>query len=165
MAAVIIHSDFGAQENKVYHCFHFSPIYVPWSNGIVSHDLSFFEWVLSQLFHSPFTFIKKLFSASLFSAIGVVSSAYLRLLKFLLAILIPVCASSSPAFRTQPSISHPAQYFTYKLNKQSDIIQSWVRKGIYCPHSNSGSIPGFGKTPWRRKWQLTPVFLPGESHG
>ena len=22
-----------------------------------------------------------------------------------------------------------------------------------------------GKVPWRRKWQLTPVFLPGESHG
>ena len=22
-----------------------------------------------------------------------------------------------------------------------------------------------GKIPWRRKWQLTPVFLPGESHG
>ena len=21
-----------------------------------------------------------------------------------------------------------------------------------------------GKIPWRRKWQLTPVFLPGESH-
>ena len=21
------------------------------------------------------------------------------------------------------------------------------------------------KTPWRRKWQPTPVFLPGESHG
>ena len=21
------------------------------------------------------------------------------------------------------------------------------------------------KIPWRRKWQLTPVFLPGESHG
>ena len=20
-------------------------------------------------------------------------------------------------------------------------------------------------TPWRRKWQLSPVFLPGESHG
>ena len=26
-----------------------------------------------------------------------------------------------------------------------------------------GSIPG--KIPWRRKWQSTPVFLPGESHG
>ena len=28
-----------------------------------------------------------------------------------------------------------------------------------------GSIPGLGKIPWRRKWQLTPIFLPGESHG
>ena len=22
-----------------------------------------------------------------------------------------------------------------------------------------------GKNPWRRKWQPTPVYLPGESHG
>jgi len=22
-----------------------------------------------------------------------------------------------------------------------------------------------GRIPWRRKWQPTPVFLPGESHG
>ena len=22
-----------------------------------------------------------------------------------------------------------------------------------------------GKIPWRREWQPTPVFLPGESHG
>ena len=22
-----------------------------------------------------------------------------------------------------------------------------------------------GKIPWRRKWRLTPVFLPGKSHG
>ena len=28
-----------------------------------------------------------------------------------------------------------------------------------------GSIPGWGKIPWRRKWQPTPVFLAGESHG
>ena len=25
--------------------------------------------------------------------------------------------------------------------------------------------PLVGKIPWRRKWQATPVFLPGESHG
>ena len=25
--------------------------------------------------------------------------------------------------------------------------------------------PWVRKIPWRRKWQLTPVFLPGESHG
>ena len=28
-----------------------------------------------------------------------------------------------------------------------------------------GFDPGAGKIPWRRKWQPTPVFLPGESHG
>ena len=27
-----------------------------------------------------------------------------------------------------------------------------------------GSFPGSGRFPWRRKWQPTPVFLPGESH-
>ena len=25
--------------------------------------------------------------------------------------------------------------------------------------------PWMGKIPWRRKWQPTPVFLPGKSHG
>ena len=25
--------------------------------------------------------------------------------------------------------------------------------------------PWVRKIPWRRKWQPTPVFLPGESHG
>ena len=35
---------------------------------------------------------------------------------------------------------------------------------------NAGwNLPGFdpwvGKIPWRRKWQPTPVFLPGKSHG
>ena len=28
-----------------------------------------------------------------------------------------------------------------------------------------GSISGLGRSPWRRAWQPTPVFLPGESHG
>ena len=33
----------------------------------------------------------------------------------------------------------------------------WLRRGIQSL--------GRKKIPWRRKWQLTPVFLPGESHG
>ena len=28
-----------------------------------------------------------------------------------------------------------------------------------------GFDPWVGKMPWRRKWQLTPVFLPGKFHG
>ena len=34
-----------------------------------------------------------------------------------------------------------------------------------CNAGDLGSIPGEGKILWRRKWQSTPVFLPGESHG
>ena len=28
---------------------------------------------------------------------------------------------------------------------------------------DEGLIPGLGRFPWRRKWQPTPVFLPGNS--
>ena len=33
MVAVTIHRDFGNQENKICYCFHFFPIYLPWSYG------------------------------------------------------------------------------------------------------------------------------------
>ena len=29
----------------------------------------------------------------------------------------------------------------------------------------AGLIPGSGRLSWRRKWQLSPVFLPEKSHG
>ena len=47
---------------------------------------------------SSFNFIKRLFSSSLLSVMRVVSSAYLRLFIFLLAILILSCASSTKHF-------------------------------------------------------------------
>ena len=65
---------------------------------------------------SSFSFIKRLFSSSSLSAIRVVSSAYLRWLIFLPAILIPACASSSPAFLLMQS--------AYKLNKQVTIYNA-----------------------------------------
>ena len=34
-----------------------------------------------------------------------------------------------------------------------------------CNAGDRGSIPGVRKFLWRRKWQSTPVFLPGKSHG
>ena len=68
---------------------------------------------------SSFTLIKRLFinSSSLLSAIRVVSSAYLRLFIFLLAILIPACDSSNLVLRIM--------YSAYKLNKQSDNTQPY----------------------------------------
>ena len=34
-----------------------------------------------------------------------------------------------------------------------------------CQYRRHGFDPWVGKIPWRRKWQPTPVFLPGKSHG
>ena len=34
-----------------------------------------------------------------------------------------------------------------------------------CQCRRCGFDPWVGKIPWRRKWQPTPVFLPGKSHG
>ena len=34
-----------------------------------------------------------------------------------------------------------------------------------CNAGDPGFHPWVGKNPWRWAWQLTPTFLPGESHG
>ena len=110
MAVVTICNDFGAQENKVCHCFHCFHIYFPWSDGTRCHDVCFLNVDKPSLSLSSFTFINRFFSSSSLSAIRVVSSAYLRLLIFLPAILIPACAAFSLAFHMLSS--------AYKLNKQ-----------------------------------------------
>ena len=104
----------------------------------------FVFWMLSfqpAFSLSSFTFIKRLFS-SLLSATRVVSSAYLRLLIFLPAILIPVCTSSSLAFYMI--------YSAYKLNKQGDNIRLWCTPSpiwnqsiVPCPVLNVVSWPAY----------------------
>ena len=117
MAAVTICNDFGAQENKICHCFHFFPFYLPWNDWTRCHDLAFWMLSFKSAFSlSSFTFVRRLVSSSSFPAIKVVSSAYLRPI-FLLAFLIPTCESSSPTFHMMCS--------TYKLNKQNDNMQPW----------------------------------------
>ena len=81
------------------HCFHYFPIYLPWSDG--TDAMIFVFWMLSfKPTFSLTSFIKRLFSSSSLYAISVVLSAYLRLLIFLLAILIPAWL-------------HPVQHFTW----------------------------------------------------
>ena len=99
------------------HCFHCFP---PICQEVMQPDAMLLVfWMLSfkpTFSLSSFTFIKRLFSSS-FSTIRVVSSAYLRLLIFLPAVLIPACGSSSPAFLMM--------YSAYKLNKQGNNVQPW----------------------------------------
>ena len=62
-------------------------------------------------------------------------------------------------FSTQgsnPGLLHCRQML-YHLSHQGSPRLSLFR--------DLGLIPGLGRFPWRRKWQPTPVFLPGESHG
>ena len=169
MAAVTIRSDFGAQENKLYHCFHFFPFYLPWSDGPDTKILVFWMLSFKSVFSlSSFTFIKRLFSSSLLSAIRVVSFAFLRLLIFPLAILIPVYDS--------PNLAFCMMYSAYKLNKQGDNIpkeikpvqpkgnQPWIfiermdtdteASILWLPDMKSGLT---GKDPdawgsWRKDW-------------
>ena len=87
---------------------------------VMAPDAMILFWMLSfkpAYSLSSFIFIKRLFSSSSLSAKRVVLSAYLRLLIFLLVILIPAYASSSPAFHMM--------YSAYKLNKQGDNMQPW----------------------------------------
>ena len=115
---VTIPSGFGGHEKKICCLCFFFPIYLPWSDGIRCHDLSFWMTSFKPAFPlSSFTFIKRLFSSSSLSVIRVVSFAYLRLLTFPLALLILACKSSSPSFHMV--------YSAYKLNKPGDNIQPW----------------------------------------
>ena len=105
-----------SQENKVCHRFHCFPIYLPCSDG--ARWMIFVFWMLSfkpAFSLSSFTFIRRLFSSSSLSAIKVPSSAYLRLLIFLPAVLILASASSSLAFCMM--------YSAYKLSEQGDNIE------------------------------------------
>ena len=82
---------------------------------LVQMPWCFVFWVLNfkaAFSLSSFILIKWFFSSSSHSAICVVSSAYLKLLIFLLTILIPVCNSSRLAFHMM--------YSVYKLNKEGD---------------------------------------------
>ena len=103
-------------------------------------------WMLSSkttFSLSSFTFIKRLFSSSFLSAVRMVSFAYLMLLTVLLAILIPACTSSSPAFLMM--------FSAYKLNKQGDNIQlwhtpfpTWNQSVVPCPVLTVASWPAYG---------------------
>ena len=157
MAAVTICSDFGAQENKVWHCFHCFCI----SYEVMGPDaMTFVFWMLSfkpTFSFSSFTYIKKLFSSSSHSAIRVVSSAYLRSLIFL-AILTPAYASSSPPFLMM--------YSAYKLNKQGDNIQPWRipfpiwnQPVLPCPGLTVAFWPAYRFLKRQVRWSGIPISL------
>ena len=47
----------------------------------------------------------------------------------------------------------------------AQMVKKKKKKKICLQRRRPMFSPWVGKIPWRRAWQPTPVFLPGESHG
>ena len=143
MAAVTVHSDFWAQENKICHCYFFLLSIFHEVMGPDAMILVFWMLSFKSAFSlSSFTFIKRFFS-SLLCASLTKDIFFRRLSTFLW-----VCLS-------------------YFINSYEYIrgLPRWLSgKEFVCNAGDADSIPDPGRSPWRRKWQPTPVFLPGKSH-
>ena len=157
MTAVVTWSDLGAQEYKACQSFHCFPICLPWGDGTRGYEVHFLNVDFKPAFLLPsFIFIKRFFSSPSLSAIRLVSSAYLKLLIFLLAILISACESSSSAFHMM--------YSVYKLNKQGDNIQPWRtsfpiwnQSVVPCPVLTVASWPAYRFLKRQIRWSGIPI--------
>ena len=119
-----------------------------------------FFWMFSfklAFLLSSFTFIKRLLSSSSLSAIRVVSSAYLRLLIILAAILIPACALSTAAFHMM--------YSAYKLNRVTIyslvllLSQFWTSPAVPCVVLTVVSCPAYRFLRRQIRWSGIPISL------
>ena len=118
MAAVTICSDFGAQKNKVSHCF--STVSLSICHEVLGPDAMILVfWMLS--FKPTISLSSLLSSRGSLVPLRFLPWGWCHLhiwgLTFLSAILIPACVSSSTAFLMM--------YSAYELNKQGDNIQPW----------------------------------------
>ena len=132
-------------------------------------------WMLS--FKTNFsTFIKRPFSSSSLSAIRVVSSAYLSLLIFLpasgfqLVLHLPrhftwciLLAQNiwNCHFVLQELLNVSKFIWSHLTWSWASLVAPSVKNLLQCRRLGFG--PWVGNIPWRRAWQPTPVFLPGES--
>ena len=59
--------------------------------------------------------------------------------------------------------SDTIEWLTLSICTEASLVAQWQKVcGQFRRHR---SHPWVGKIPWRREWQPTPVFLPGESCG
>ena len=154
MASVTVLSDFGTQENKICHYFHFFPIYLPWSDGTRAIIYFFEWWVSNQLFHSPLSPSTRHSLVPLHSL--PLEWYHLRLMIFHLAILIPVCNSFSSAFNMMCS--------AYNLSKYSDKYIFWCTPFpilkqfvVLCPVLIVASLPSYKFQRKQVRWSSNRI--------
>jgi len=66
--------------------------------------------------------------------------------------------ATEPEVGTTLSVSHKAPRIVYSVQKPGEAPSE-------LPGGANSAHIWVRKIPWRMKWQPTPVFLPGESHG
>ena len=83
--------------------------------------------------------------------------------------------TSTPMVDSCQCMAKPIQYC--KVKKQNKTkpknlplrcltsLVAQLIKNLACNAGDQGLIPGSGRFPWKREWQRTLVFLPGEFHG
>ena len=82
---------------------------------------------------------------------------------------MPPSRRTFPTERSNPSVLHCSQIL-YHLSHQGSLkpLQWYSGKESTCQYRRYKRYqfhPWDRKMPWRRKWQPTPVFLPGRPHG
>ena len=145
MAGVTLRSDFGAQENKICHCFCFFPSVCIEVMGLDAMILVFWMVSFKPDFSLPsFTLIKRLFRSSSLSAFRVVLFAYLRLYNHLYTLLF-----------SEDDISN----FNHWM---AQIHKSLVKVCVCCV---SRSVMSNSVTPWTEAHQ-PPLSLgfPRQEH-
>ena len=71
--------------------------------------------------------------------------------------------NAKEAKETKAKINKAKSWFFEKINKIDKPLARLIKKQREKNQINIFHFPLF--TRWRRKWQPTPVFLPGESQG
>ena len=73
------------------------------------------------------------------------------------------------SFRRWWRTGKPSMLQSLGVAKSQTWLSDWMIvilvKNLPANAGYLGSIPWVGKIPYRRKWNTTPVFLPGKSHG
>ena len=74
-------------------------------------------------------------------------------------------ALHSPSLALQPSCLHYEMPLLPAVYIHEELLWQLRQFSVCLQCGRPGFDPWVGKIPWRRKWQPTPVLLPGKFHG
>ena len=154
MGAVTICSDFGAPQNKVWHCFHCFPIYLPWSDGTRCHDLHFLNW------QSAYSFLR--------AGCVLINLIFTTVLRFIYFFKISFLFLNNFRFaerQSEKAMAPHSSTLAWKIPWTEEPGRLHSMGSWRVGHDWATSLSLFTFMHWRRKWQPIPVFLPGESQG